>query len=190
MWRDHSCRILPSTSVGVSSGEKKAQIHTSSKRKYRKILHSPEWLQIFLTTKGIYGMYASVYILAASLLLMKQWDLASISWLYCYIVFRARVPEVTQTNPLRANTGLCFLFTRVNAVLFSVTGPRGARCVHAAYSFGSDTWDSAVAGGAHPHPSLETWRRRGIDYDASIKRTQHIQYSFFRPLVYPCENNP
>lgn len=84
-------------------------------------------------------MYASVYILAASLLLMKQWDLASISWLYCYIVFRARVPEVTQTNPLRANMGLCFLFTRVNAVLFSVTGPRGARYVHAAYSFGSDT---------------------------------------------------
>lgn len=84
-------------------------------------------------------MYVFVYILPASLLLMKLWGLVSISWFYCYIMFGARVPEVTQTTPLRANTGLCFLFTRVNAVLFSVTGPRGAHWVHAAYSFGSDT---------------------------------------------------
>lgn len=89
--------------------------------------------------KRIYGTYVFVYILPGSLLLMKLWGLASISWFYCCIVFGAHVPEVTQTNPLKANTGLCFLFTRVNAVLFSVTGPRGTRCVHAAYSFGSDT---------------------------------------------------
>lgn len=70
---------------------------------------------------------------------MKPWDLVSISWFYCDIMFGAGVPEVTQTNPLRANTDLCFLFTRVNAVLFGVTGPWGACCVHAAYSFASDT---------------------------------------------------
>lgn len=77
--------------------------------------------------------YIYTYILPASLLLMKPWDLVSISWFYCDIVFGAGVPEVTQTNPLRANTGLCFLFTRVNAVLFGVTGPTGsvlrARCI-------------------------------------------------------------
>lgn len=70
---------------------------------------------------------------------MKLGDVASISWPYCYIMFGAGAPEVIQTNPLRANTGLCFLFTSVNAVLFSVTGPQGACCLHAAYSFGSHT---------------------------------------------------
>lgn len=116
-------------------------------------------------------MYIFVYILPASLLLMKLWGLVSVSWFYCYIMFGACVPEVTQTNPLRANKGLCFLFTRVDAVLFSVKGPRGAHCVHVAYSFGSDTWDSGAPGGEHhSHHSSEWWQRTRIDWELQWNR--------------------
>lgn len=117
---------------------------------------------------------------------MKLWGLVSISWFYCYIMFGACVPEVTQTTPLRANTGLCFLFTRVNAVLFSVTGPRGARWVHAAYSFGSDTWDSGAPGGAHPHPSSEWWWRPSIAWKAAVEQTLHIHCLRLWLLFHVC----